>query len=74
MGRRGYAVESVAGRICREARGRVTQNIMVRNLDLEHLQGPAGRRYTTLVSAFRSDGSARRRAADFDGVALEAVR
>ena len=92
LGRRGYAVESAAGRICREAGGRVTQNIMVRDLDLEHLQGPAGRRLevvadglplfggaqlaidTTLVSALRSDGSARRRAADFDGVALEAAR
>ena len=29
---------------------------------------------TTLVSALRSDGSARGRAADFDGVALEAAR
>ena len=29
---------------------------------------------TTLVSALRSDGSASRRAADFDGVALEAAR
>ena len=44
LGRRGYAVESAAGRICREAGGRVTQNIMVRDLDLEHLQGPGGRR------------------------------
>ena len=92
LGRRGYAVESAAGRICREAGGRVTQNIMVRDLDLEHLQGPGGRRLdvvvdglplfggaqlaidTTLVSALRSDGSARGRAADFDGVALEAAR
>ena len=65
---------------------------MVRDLDLEHLQGPWREALrscggwspfvwgaqlasdTTLVSALRSDGSARGRAADFDGVALEAVR
>ena len=69
-------------RICREAGGRVTTNIMVRDLDLEHLQGPDGRRLevvadglplfggaqlavdTTLVSAVRGDGTARRLAAD----------
>ena len=91
LGRRGFAVESAAGRICREAGRRVTMNIMVRDLDLEQLQGPAGRRLEvvadglplfggaqlaidmTLVSALRSDGSVRRHAADFDGVALEAA-
>ena len=64
---------------------------MVRDLDLEHLQGPDGRRLevvadglplfggaqlaldTTLVSALRGDGTARRCAADVDGVALEAA-
>ena len=72
-------------RICREAGGRVTTNVMVRDLDLEHLQGPDGRRLevvadglplfggaqlavdTTLVSAVRGDGTARRLAADVDG-------
>ena len=40
LGRRGYALESVLAGICREAGGRVTTNILVRDLDLEHLQGP----------------------------------
>ena len=78
--------------ICREAGGRVMTNIMVRDLDLEHLQGPDGRRLEvvadglplfggaqlaldmTLVSALKGDGTARRGAADVDGVALEAAR
>ena len=34
LGRRGFALESVAARICREAGGRVTSNVMVRDLDL----------------------------------------
>ena len=34
LGRRGYALESVAARICREAGGQVTTNVMVRDLDL----------------------------------------
>ena len=92
LGRRGFALESMLARICREAGGRVTTDIMVRDLDLEHLQGPDGRRLevvadgfplfggaqlaldTTLVSALKGDGTARRGAADDDGVALEAAR
>ena len=34
LGRRGFAVESAAARICREAGGRVTLNMMVRDMDL----------------------------------------
>ena len=34
LGRRGFAVESAAARICREAGGRVTVNMMVRDMDL----------------------------------------
>ena len=34
LGRRGFALESVAARICREAGGRVTTNVMFRDLDL----------------------------------------
>ena len=33
-GRRGYPLESVVARICREAGGRVTTNVLVRDLDL----------------------------------------
>ena len=34
LGRRGFAVESAAARVCREAGGRVTLNVMVRDMDL----------------------------------------
>ena len=34
LGGRGWAVENAAARICREAGGRVTTNVMVRDLDL----------------------------------------
>ena len=33
LGRRGFALESAAARVCREAGGRVTTNVMVRDLD-----------------------------------------
>ena len=33
LGRRGFALESAAGRICREAGGRVTSNVLIRDLD-----------------------------------------
>ena len=35
LSRRGYAIESVMARVCREAGGRVTTNVAVRDLDLE---------------------------------------
>ena len=35
LSRRGFALESVIARICREARGRVTTNVLLRDLDLE---------------------------------------
>ena len=34
LGKRGWALESVAARICREAGGRVTTNVLLRDLDL----------------------------------------
>ena len=34
MGRRGFAVESAAARVCREGGARVTTNVMVRDMDL----------------------------------------
>ena len=89
---RGWAVENVAARICREAGGRVTTNVLVRNLDLVGPDIADNRRLevvadglplfggaqlaidTTLVSALRADGTARRRAADHDGVASAEAR
>ena len=34
LGRRGFAIESAAARICREAQGRVATNVLVRDLDI----------------------------------------
>ena len=85
-------MENVAARICREAGGRVTTNVLVRNLDLVGPDIADNRRPevvadgvplfggaqlaidTTLVSALRADGTARRRAADHDGVASAEAR
>ena len=38
LGRRGYALESAAARVCREAGARVSTNVLVRDLDLLPLQ------------------------------------
>ena len=48
LGRRGFELESAAGRICREAGGRVTSNVLIRDLDLP---APAtdGRRLEVVV-------------------------
>ena len=84
LGRRGFAVESAAARICREAGARVTTNIFVRDLDLgapiadarrlEVVADGLPQLATTLVSTLKSNGEARRRTADFDGAALEVAR
>ena len=49
LGRRGYALESAAVRICREAGGRVTTNVMVRDLDLEVPNAADARRLEVVV-------------------------
>ena len=38
LGRRGFALESGTARVCREAGGRVTTNVMVRDLELDDPQ------------------------------------
>ena len=86
LGGRGWAAENAA-RICREAGGRVTTNVMVRDLDMVGPHVDDARRLgtgflflaqlavdTTPVSARRTDGPARRRAAQQDGVAAETAR
>ena len=82
LGRRGYSLESVAARICREAGARVTTNILVRDLDLAEpnaTDGPlplfGGAQLaidTTLVSTLHANGLPRR--AGVDGAALQAAR
>ena len=94
LSKRGLALESATARISREAGGRVTTNVWVRDLDLEG-PGPgqvdarrlevavdglplfAGAQLAidaTIVSTLRGDGTARRGAAEVDGVALTAAR
>ena len=48
LGRRGFALEAIA-RVCREAGGRVTQYVMVRDLDLAEPQPADGRRLEVVV-------------------------
>ena len=49
LGRRGFALESAAARVCREAGGRVTTNAMVRDLDLPVPNAADGRRLEVVV-------------------------
>ena len=44
LGRRAFALESAAARVCREAGARVTTNVMVRDLDLVPQERVDGRR------------------------------
>ena len=81
LGRRGFAVESVVARICREGGARVTTNMFVRNMDLLDFDWLDGRVAdglplfggaqlaidATLVSAIKRDGTAREGAATSDG-------
>ena len=49
LGRRGFALESATARVCREAGGTVTTNVMVRDLDLGDPQAADGRRLEVVV-------------------------
>ena len=49
LGRRGFAVESAAARVCREAGGRVATNMFVRNLDLGVPRAADNRRLEVVV-------------------------
>ena len=53
LGKRGWALESVAARICREGGGRVTTNVLLRDLDLGFGRAEAdGRRLEIAVDGF----------------------
>ena len=49
LDKRGYALESVVARICREAGGRVATNVLVRELDLVGVPAADGRRLEVVV-------------------------
>ena len=77
LGRRGFALESVAARICREAGGRVRTNMLVRDVDLDVPIADAQRLEwlwmvcrcrmdTTVVCALHADGRPRLGAAEHD--------
>ena len=80
LGRRGFAVESAAARICREAGARVGAPIAdARRLEVvaDGLPLHDGRQLaidTTLVLTLKSNGEPRRPTADFDGAVLEVAR
>ena len=90
LGRRGFALESAAARVCREAGARVSTNIFVRDLDIVAARAEDQRRIeviaeglpvfhhlaidTTLVSPVRADGETHRQCQDTDGAALDAAR
>ena len=59
LGKRGWALESIAARICREGGGRVTTNVLVRDLDLA-LPGAVadGRRLEVVVDGLPLFGGA----------------
>ena len=49
LGRRGFALESATARVCREAGGKVTTNVMVRDLDLDDPRAADARRLEVVV-------------------------
>ena len=49
LGRRGFAVESAAARVCREAGGRVSVNVRVQDMDLARPDALDNRRLEIVV-------------------------
>ena len=49
LGRRGFALENAAARVCREAGGRVTTNVLVQDMDLLPLRQVDNRRLEVVV-------------------------
>ena len=82
LGRRGYALESVVARICREAGARVTTNVMVRDLDLLPLHQVDARRLEVVADrpgyhvglTLETGRDATRSVCREDGVALMQAR
>ena len=58
MGRRGFALESTAARICREAGGRVRTNVLVRDMDLPEPGVADARRLEVVVDGLPLRGRA----------------
>ena len=58
LGRRGYALESIMARICREAGGRVRTNLMIRDMDVPPPNALDGRRLEVVVDGLPVRGGA----------------
>ena len=58
LGRRGFSLESIVARICREAKGRVRTNMFVRDMDLAVLEVPDSRRLGVVVDGLPLRGGA----------------
>ena len=58
LGRRGFALESAAARVCREAGGRVAANLFVRNMDLGLPRAGDNRRLEVVVEGLPLYGGA----------------
>ena len=58
LGRRGFAVESAAARVCREAGGRVAMNVLVRDMDLALPNAHDARRLEILADGLPLFGGA----------------
>ena len=58
LGRRGFAVESVVARICREGGARVTANMFVRDMDLRDFDRLDGRRLEVVADGLPLFGGA----------------
>ena len=58
LSRRGFALESVIARVCREAGGRVTTNVLLRDLDLEIADRTDARRLEVAVDGLPLFGGA----------------
>ena len=54
LSRRGFALESILARICREARGRVRTNLMIRDMDIPVPNVHDGRRLEAWLMGCRS--------------------
>ena len=58
LGRRGYALESAAARVCREAGAHVTTNVLVRDLDLGAPEATGARRLEVVADGLPLFGGA----------------
>ena len=58
LGRQGFSLESIAGRICKEAKGRVRTNMFVRDMDLAVPGVPESRRLEVVVDGLPLRGGA----------------